>query len=173
MVAESSGDVRPVGESENADGQVAQGCHGTWSGAGAYAGGVLGVRGVLDVVDLVLDSPAVTDAAGEVGCVGLLRGQVGHPVDAFQGDLAGGVDPLAAHDLDGLHRVWERDPGDCGGLDPADLAATVCGGPRLVQEWHFHGRALQPPVQGGLVALDQRDVVGVLVLDDEARVGGL
>lgn len=28
-------------------------------------------------------------------------------------------------------------------------------------------------MQGGLIALDQRDVVGVLVLDEEARVGGL
>ena len=45
-------------------------------------------------------------------------------------------------DLDGLHRVWERDPGDGGGLDPADLVAAVRGGPRLVQEWRF------PPWQG-------------------------
>lgn len=142
VVVESSGDVRLVGESESADGQVAQGCHGTWSGAGAYAGGVLGVRGVPDVVDLVLDAPVAADAAGDLGCVGLLRGQVGHPVDAFQGDLAGGDDPSAAHDLDGLHRVWERDPGDRGGLDPR-ISSRPCVVARVLSRsgTSRHGRA--------------------------------
>ncbi|MFR9794753.1 hypothetical protein ACL02U_02465 [Streptomyces sp. MS06] len=55
-----------------------------------------------------LDAPVVADAAGDLGCAGLLRGQVGHPEDAFQSDLAGGHDPSAARDLDGLRRVGTR-----------------------------------------------------------------
>lgn len=45
---------------------------------------VLGECGVPDVLDLVLDVPVVADAAGDLGCLSLFRGQVGHAVDAFR-----------------------------------------------------------------------------------------
>lgn len=40
---------------------------------------VLGECGVPDVVDLVLDAPVAVDAADDLGCLRLFRGQVGHP----------------------------------------------------------------------------------------------
>jgi hypothetical protein len=46
---------------EGADGKVAQAGHGPGCVAGAHAGGVLGVGGVADVVDLVLDAPVAAD----------------------------------------------------------------------------------------------------------------
>jgi len=107
--------------------------------------------------------------------LGLVGAQAGDAADAFEGDLASGEGPAAAHDLDGLGGVGEDDAaGDGAGLDPADLVAVVRGGAGSGLERNLPpGQLLQLLLQGGVVALDHGDVVGLLVLHQEADVLGL
>jgi hypothetical protein len=84
VMAQALGDVFPSRQAECADGQVARGAV------------PVRTRGLSSAYEVsltwwvcVLDAPVVADAAGGLGCLCLLRGQVGHPVGAFQGDLAG------------------------------------------------------------------------------------
>lgn len=85
--------------------------------------------------------------------------------------LAGGECAAAPHDLYGLRGVGEVQVGNGDGLDPADLVAAVCGGAGLAQQRHIPpGQVLQALVQQRLVRLDHGDVMGLLVLHEEARV---
>jgi hypothetical protein len=56
MVADSGGDVVVAGVAECAEGEVAKAGHRPGRGAGVHARGVLGIGGVANVVDLVLDA---------------------------------------------------------------------------------------------------------------------
>src|SRR5258708_38223231 len=53
------------GQVEGSDGEVAEGGHGPWPGAGADLGMVFAVEGVAHPVDLVLDGPVAADNAGD------------------------------------------------------------------------------------------------------------
>ncbi|MGW1810110.1 hypothetical protein [Streptomyces sp. NPDC002078] len=90
----------------------------------------------------------------------------------FERDLAGGDGPTAAHDLHGLSDVREVEAArDGAGLDPADLVAAVRGGVGSALQRDLPPRQpLQLLLQGGVVALDHGNVVGLLVLDEEASM---
>src|SRR6266542_180347 len=65
---------------EHADGQVAQGCHDGWAGAGADPAGVLGEGDVADPVQAVLAGPVSAKVVGEPSWAALLERQARLPV---------------------------------------------------------------------------------------------
>jgi hypothetical protein len=69
VAAQRGGDVDQTRPAQHADDQVAQGRHDIGSGAGAELGGVLGERGVAEVVQR-LDRPVPAQRVGEPGGAG-------------------------------------------------------------------------------------------------------
>lgn len=162
--------LRQPHEVGEAQGGVAQAGHGAGCVAGADLGCVL-VQGNVPQVVHGFHSPVLPDVLGQVGGGGLVHRQVGEGVDAFQGEPAGGQDAASADDLQDLVGVGEGQVGDGGHLDPPDLVAAVGGGAGLVHQRDLSPRQpSQLVVQGGVVGLDEGDVVRVLVLDQEAGV---
>lgn len=86
--------------------------------------------------------PVAADAAGDLGCVGLLRGQVGHPVDAFQGGLVGGGHPSAAHDLEACTAGGNAIPATAAALIRR-ISSRLCAVARVLSRrgTSRHGRA--------------------------------
>ena len=158
------GDVAPAGLAHQADGEVAQGSHGSGCVAGADLGGVLGVGHVSDVVQ-GFHGPVALDEFGEPGGGHLAGSEAGDGVDGLRLELAGlGIDATALDlDLDGLGGVREEQSG----LDGADLEASyfalsMPGGAGAVQQRDlFPGQAAQLPAELLLVGLDGQDVVPV------------
>jgi hypothetical protein len=64
VAAQGGGDVAVTVGAQDADGEVAQTGHGSWCGAGAELGGVLGEGGVADVVQR-LDAPVAARPVGQ------------------------------------------------------------------------------------------------------------
>jgi len=87
-VSQARGDVLGPGEAESADGEVAPGGHRAGRVACPQTGGVLGERGIPDVVR-GLYLPVVTYELGELGRIGLFGSEAGDGVDGLEGDLAG------------------------------------------------------------------------------------
>lgn len=109
MVA-GGGDVRPAGLSDEADGEVAEGCHRAGRVSGADARGVLGEGYVPHVVQ-GLDLPMPTDQFGKLGRGGLPGSEAGDRVDRLDGGLPGRAIRATALDLDGLYGVRKSRPG--------------------------------------------------------------
>jgi hypothetical protein len=146
-------------------------------------GVVLAEGAVPDVAQKIFDLLAAADPGGELGAAGSSRRHAGDQVDALDGELAAGEVLPPAHDLEGLAGFGVVDVGEGRGLQSADLVAVVCAGALVVVEGDrpVQGVAVEPGgfppgqlvelgVQGGVVALDQGDVVGLLLLDEEAGV---
>src|SRR5579859_1459933 len=165
VVAAAFGDVQVAGVFEGRDDGRPDGRQVGGSAASAAAGGIFPERKVTDVV-MTLNGPLLPDQAGQVTGGGLGAGQAGDGVDGLAGDLAGGDLLPPPGDLDGLAGVREVQAADVGGLQGAGLGAAVPGA-----AGDAAGRYLPPGqgpdlgVQQRLVALDDRDVMRFLVLD--------
>lgn len=79
---------------QHADGEVAEGRHGSWRGPAADGGGVLGEGDVPDVVRGVFHSPVPTNRGGQIGWADLVGVDTGDGVDALAGLALPG--PLAS-----------------------------------------------------------------------------
>jgi hypothetical protein len=93
------------------------------------------------VAEFVLDPPAPADPGGELDAGGLSGPEVGDQVDALDGELAGGQVSSPAVGLASVGVV------DVVGAEVAP------------------GQAVEPVVESGLVGLDHRDALGVVVLE--------
>jgi hypothetical protein len=76
VVAERGGEVDRPRSAEHPDREVGQGRHDLQGGAGAELAGVLGVGGIADVVQAVLDRPVPAEEVGEAGGAGLGDGRL-------------------------------------------------------------------------------------------------
>jgi hypothetical protein len=73
VVPEGGGEVDRPSAAQHADGEVGQGRHDVWAGAGSDLGGVLGEGGVAEVVQAILDRPVSAEVVGESGGASLLE----------------------------------------------------------------------------------------------------
>ena len=102
------GDVGPAGQTEQADGGVAQGCHDVGCVAGADLGAVFVVGDVADPVESVLDAPVALDPGGQGRWRG--GGVVGGGDDVDDLDTLGTVLGDGAAELGDLGGAGEGDP---------------------------------------------------------------
>ena len=151
-------------ESDEADGEVAQGGHDLGSVAGAQLVAVLVEDDVSDPVEAVLDGPMPSGPGGDQ----FGRG-VGHGEGADQVGHLGGRPPAAAALVDGsgaadpdhLGGAGEVDPrGGLDGLDGAPHPPPVAGVDARDGRDVLPGQGPQLPFQARLVVLDRQEVVG-------------
>ena len=119
-------DVGFASQTEQADGQIAQGGHDLGCGAGAYLGAILIKGDVSNPVDPVLDAPVSTPEGKEPFGVGFFGRQAGDSV----GQLAAG----GAFVVDDALQ-----PADLGQMRPVALTHQQVGGP---QAQLFHPSAV-------------------------------
>ncbi|WP_369394602.1 hypothetical protein AB5J72_49120 [Streptomyces sp. CG1] len=112
---------------------------------------------------------------GELSVGRGLRGMGGDRVDLLDLDFPGAVVAPAAGDLEGLDGVREPQPaGHRGGFQAADLVTAVSPLAGVVAERDLGPRqTFEKGVKLRVVVLDDRDVVRILDLDEEAGVGVL
>src|SRR4029450_13170308 len=172
VVAQGGGEVDRPGAAQRANGEVAQGRHDVGAGAGADLGAVLGEAGVADVVQAVLDRPVPAEVVGEPGGAGLGEGEAGDRIDGHgppppSPKLAG-----LAGDLEDLGGVREPEVVDGDGLEGAQLDPAVAAVAGAVQDRDaMPGQAGAAVQQGGLVGLDDKQVVGLFGYEELRRLG--
>ena len=125
--ADVGGSVQAV----ETDGDDTERGHDLWAVTGTDLAVVLGEGHVPYPVQPVLDGPVPTDRVGQLGCGGVVVGQVGDCVDGFAADPAAGKRSAGAGDLDRQRGMGEGDPG--GDLDELhgpglDSAVALVGG---------------------------------------------
>src|SRR5215203_1292602 len=170
VAAQRGGDVAVAMGVQDADGEVAQAGHGPGGGAGADLASVLGKGGVTDVVQR-LDAPVPSDPVGQAGGASLGGGEAGDRVDRHGPPPPPGQRPDPAGNAQGLGGVGEVQAGDGGDLQAAGLDPAVAAVAGAVGDGDLApGQASQLVVQGGLVALDDQEVGGVLVGDQPLGV---
>src|SRR5712664_601291 len=170
VVAAAFGDVQVAGVFDGRGDGGADGGQVGGPAAGAAGRGVFAECGVPYVV-VCLYWPVLADQAGQVRRGGVRAGQGGDGVDGLTGGPAGGGVFPPAGDLDGLAGVREVQVADVGGLQGAGLGAAVPGLAGGAAGRHLPpGQGPDPGVQQRLVALDDRDVMRVLVRDQPVQV---
>ena len=137
-LSDSGGDFCVAGLADEPDGEVTQGGHNAWAGAGPDPGRILTERDITDPVDLVFDRPLTPDVARQVDRGGLAGIQAGddeyrdrglhlfpHPALAFPYPHRAGHVPLDQRDLAGVGEPLRDVRGRGHDLDGAPLAPPV------------------------------------------------
>ncbi len=169
VAAQRGGDVAMTVGVQDANGEVAQAGHGSWGGASAGLGGVLGEGGVADVVQC-LDAPPA-QLVGKAGGACLGSGEAGDGVHRHGAPAAAGKRADPAGDPQGLGGVGEVQASDGGDLQLADLYAAMPAVASVVGDGDLApGQGGELLVERGLVALHDQDVGGVLVGDQPVGV---
>lgn len=163
VVSEAGGDacVGAVGESDEADREVAEGGHDLWGVAGVEVVTVFVVGDVSDPVE-GFDTPVALEPGRDLGGMGLADGEGTQQIHRLGGAgrvaLAGASGAGSFH-LRDLGETGEGDPGRGGDdLDPAvDTSAMATVTPRQGRDV-LPGQRFQRLEKTGLVSLDHHQI---------------